>query len=215
MKQENWQRARKQEQIEKREGQILSAAEELYLSESYEKVTMQKIARKVGCSQSNMYRYFKTKEEIFLSFFIDDVELWAQETERRFTEPLSVEAFAREWTDMMRGQERLIKLNSLLYMTLERNSSREVYAHTKKALMEKLTTMTTALSRALLPLSTEEVFSLLMFMGTFAAGAWPSTQYSVMQKEVLKELELDYIRVDFFTLLEDTIQKYLKGLMGQ
>jgi len=49
---------------QERRGEILTAATELFTSEGYNRVTTRAIARKVGISQTGLYVYFKTKEDI-------------------------------------------------------------------------------------------------------------------------------------------------------
>lgn len=44
---------------------ILLEAEHLFLKKGYDRTSMQMIADKVNISKSNMYRYFKNKEELF------------------------------------------------------------------------------------------------------------------------------------------------------
>lgn len=45
---------------------ILETAKGLFLANSFEKASMNMIAKKVGISKSNLYNYFPSKEEIFL-----------------------------------------------------------------------------------------------------------------------------------------------------
>lgn len=47
-----------------RRGEILAAAKQLFLKEGYESFTTRKLAQRVGLSQTGLYVYFKSKEEI-------------------------------------------------------------------------------------------------------------------------------------------------------
>jgi AcrR family transcriptional regulator len=47
-----------------RPDEILAAAKEMFLAEGYERVTTRALAARVGLSQTGLYVYFKTKEEI-------------------------------------------------------------------------------------------------------------------------------------------------------
>jgi AcrR family transcriptional regulator len=49
---------------QERRGEILAAATELFASEGYSRVTTRALARRVGLSQTGLYIYFQTKEEI-------------------------------------------------------------------------------------------------------------------------------------------------------
>ena len=44
---------------------ILSASQKLFLQYGYEKTSIEKIARQANISKSNLYNYFKSKDEIF------------------------------------------------------------------------------------------------------------------------------------------------------
>jgi AcrR family transcriptional regulator len=47
-----------------RRGEILAAAKQLFLKQGYENFTTRKLAARVGLSQTGVYVYFKSKEEI-------------------------------------------------------------------------------------------------------------------------------------------------------
>jgi AcrR family transcriptional regulator len=47
-----------------RRGEILTAAKQLFLKEGYENFTTRKLAHRVGLSQTGVYVYFKSKDEI-------------------------------------------------------------------------------------------------------------------------------------------------------
>jgi AcrR family transcriptional regulator len=49
---------------QERRGEILAAATELFTSEGFSRVTTRALARKVGISQTGLYVYFESKEEI-------------------------------------------------------------------------------------------------------------------------------------------------------
>lgn len=44
---------------------ILSASQTLFIQHGFEKTSMEKIAREAGISKSNLYNYFRSKDEIF------------------------------------------------------------------------------------------------------------------------------------------------------
>ncbi|MGH9870076.1 MAG: TetR/AcrR family transcriptional regulator [Candidatus Polarisedimenticolia bacterium] len=45
--------------------EILDAAREAFVRDGYEGVSMRKLAERIGCSHSNLYRHFKDKEALF------------------------------------------------------------------------------------------------------------------------------------------------------
>lgn len=54
---------------------ILLSAKKLFLELGYEKSTIDKIAKKVGISKSNLYNYFRAKDEIF--YTLTDIAAYA------------------------------------------------------------------------------------------------------------------------------------------
>src|SRR6202158_906673 len=62
----SFQRARQPDQIEQRKEAILSAALFLFQEKGLENVTLADIASKVGTATSNLYRYFESREHIYL-----------------------------------------------------------------------------------------------------------------------------------------------------
>src|SRR4030042_273213 len=64
---------RKHESTKIRQRQIVDAARKVIIKYGSEHVTLKKIAKEVGISETAIYRHFKSKEEL-LSFLIDDIE---------------------------------------------------------------------------------------------------------------------------------------------
>src|ERR1700742_3036405 len=62
----NFQRARQPAQIEQRRETILHGALRLFQREGLEHVSLNDIAREVGLAKSNIYRYFESREHIYL-----------------------------------------------------------------------------------------------------------------------------------------------------
>lgn len=46
-------------------GRILAAAERLFATRPFHKVTMEEVARRAGVGKGTIYRYFRTKEDVF------------------------------------------------------------------------------------------------------------------------------------------------------
>lgn len=91
-----WQRARTDEQKEQRIAEILDAAARLQAQLDFDKITLAAIAKEANFTRSNLYKYFRSKEEIFFEFLKYDVHLWRQGLVARFdaTATCSVAEFA-------------------------------------------------------------------------------------------------------------------------
>ena len=68
-------KSRKERETELRRQIIIEAAEKLFLSEGYENTTMDEIARLSEYSKGTLYKYFKSKDELYLAIGIKTYEL--------------------------------------------------------------------------------------------------------------------------------------------
>jgi len=55
--------------------EILNGARELFERFGFKKTTMEDIAKQIGKSKSALYYYYKTKEEIFEAFILNEIEI--------------------------------------------------------------------------------------------------------------------------------------------
>lgn len=208
----DWHRARKPEQRAERERQILDAAERLFAELPYEKVTMQMVARDTGISQSNLYRYFSTREEMFLRLFIEDLGRWLDDIIVSLGRDLTVKDFAARWTEILVRQERLLELHPHLALSLERNASERVYRDTKRHFLELMNKGIPAM-RAALPFRDDgEILAFLETHLALTAGLFPMAKYSPMQEGVLADRELAALKIEFAASYRLMIETYLKGV---
>ncbi len=212
MKSRDWQRARTEDQVEQRVREIQDAAARLIKTLPYDKVTLLRIAQELDFTRSNVYRYFSTKEEIFLSMYVADMRRWSEDIEREFNKPLSIEDFTEKWTQILCRQEQLLELSPLLAVTLERNTSEEAFRKTKLFLVELLFRVVGILRKALPMLSDEQIVEFIRTQQVLFSGAWPMSRLPERQKEILRELNIEYMILDFPAFFRDTILRLLKSL---
>jgi len=81
----NWIRARQPAQKEERRQSILDAATDLLRDDRADRVSLGHIASRCGFAKSNVYRYFESKEEIFLTLYLFDTEQWIRSLAGRFS----------------------------------------------------------------------------------------------------------------------------------
>jgi AcrR family transcriptional regulator len=75
-------KSRKEREKELRERIILETAEKLFLSEGYDKTTMDEIARQSEFSKGTLYNYFSSKDELYLAIGIKAYDLIIDFTEK-------------------------------------------------------------------------------------------------------------------------------------
>ncbi len=215
MSDNNWQRARSTEQVEHRVQEILKAAESLFTTVPYENITLQKIARKAGFSQSNLYRYFKTREEIFLRIYLNDLKAWEEALAGELRKNMALESFIELWTEIFCRQERLMQLSPLLMTVLERNSSEGVYRATKLEMKKIMIRSFPLMEDALPGLSGEGVHDFMMFHGALVAGLFPMSRCTGEQKKILREIGLDTAIIEFKPAYKRAVSFYLKGFLAE
>jgi len=208
-----WKRARNSNQKDHRINDILDAASRLFHNEEYEKVTMIMIAKEANFTRSNLYRYFSTKEEIFLSLYTKDIIKWQLDIIKNISGQECVEEFVNKWTAILMKQKRLLELSPYLALNLEKNSSRNVYIEVKKTIKELTIDLIPLLSKILPSLRQKDLIDLLLTSQVLVAGLWPMCNYSQMQLDVLNSLELDSFQLEFETFFNKAFTAYIVGLL--
>ena len=84
----DWQRARRPEQKEERSAAILNAAAVLLDARGINGTSLNAIARAVGLSKANLYRYFESREAMLLELMLREQAAWADELSE-LLEPLA------------------------------------------------------------------------------------------------------------------------------
>lgn len=219
-----WQRARTDEQRQTRVHSVLSAAAALFDRLPYEEVSLGKIAAEAGFTRSNLYRYFSSREEIFLELYRMDLDAWLSE----FTAELDAESAERDagaslsaaerltsfvalWTQVLLRQQRLMRLTPLLSISLERNSSEEQYRAFKEFTADLMQRAAAIIRRRLPALSDSTLYRFFLVHQALVAGAAPMCRYNEMQRRVLESPSLAHLRVDFEGLYSSVMLAYLRG----
>ena len=213
MSKESWQRARSYEQIQERIDTILDAAGRVFQHQPYENVTMQMIAKEATFTRSNLYRYFNTREEIFITLFMKDIDTWIKQVKSMVRAEMDLETFVKTWTQILCRQERLLELSPLLSVSLEQNTSEEIYRQTKLILFERMSEAIPVLQRVLPLLTVAQGFEFLLLHQSLVAGLWPMSQYTDMQRQVLAENELQLLEIDFASFYENAILMITRGML--
>lgn len=208
-----WKRARSKHQKEERIKEILSAAASLFHSLSFEKVSILLIAKEAGFTRSNIYRYFKTKEEIFLELYIEDVIEWKHQILNSVVGDETPEEFVNLWVKILIKQERLLELTPLLALNLEKNSSESIYFKTKKRIYKEVEEVGKIISDLFPNLDYESIIQFLITQHALVAGLSPMCRYNDMQEKVLKENNLNNLKLNFIKHYHSSILSYFNGLL--
>lgn len=214
MKKEKWVRARSDEQKEIRVQEIVSATERLYSKHRYEEITFVQIANEAGFTRSNLYKYFSSKEEIFLEFLKHDMEIWKSDLLKNFRKSdYSVDEFAEIWIDLLQKNKRLTELTSILYLHLEKEVSYDSLLDFKRTFTKDFEQVIAHLAGKIKGFTINKVPEFLSLQSMIGVGLYQMTDLSENQKKILKLPEFCQWKVDFRQKFVQTIIYILEGLL--
>lgn len=172
-----WQRARRPEQIAERRSSILAATRELLDEGGLEAAGLNAIARRVGLSKANLYRYFESREAILLELMLDEFRDWCEEVGRALacmkkTGPGQIEPVARLLADQHAARPRLGRLFHALPGIIEHNISLETAIAFKSSALHLLEDLSRRLARVFPEFGEEDAAQFLMHWYMGICGAW-------------------------------------------
>ena len=214
-----WKRARSPEQKAERERDILDAAANLFLDKGFDKASMRAIGCKAGLSKGNLYRYFKTKEEVFLKLYAEDFETWLDELEAAMAHKAG-QGDLRWLADLVANslvtRPRMGGLTALLAGVLERNVPWEVLLQFKEQIVERAIRLTAAIHHAVPAISEEQAVRFVRMVHFYSAGLWPAAHPPPELERALASSELlSQFHTDFEQELSLSIRTILAGILEQ
>jgi len=211
-----WERARSEEQKEQRIAGIIEATARLYETRSFEEITFVLIAKEAKFTRSNLYKYFSSKEEIFLEFLSHDIGLWRKDVMANLKPGTihSVKEFASKRVRLLVRHERLIKLMSILHNALEKNVSIEKLTEFKRGAKEELFVLADVLCRLFPNLTIEKAANFLDLQIASAVGLFQMTDLSEIQQQILDDPEFAVLKLDFATCFQESVEYLLNGILG-
>lgn len=211
----NWVRARSDDQIEQRLSEIIDATARLYEKNRFEDISFATIAKEANFTRSNLYRYFETKEEIFLELIKYDITNWRKDILETFAayQFTSAQAFAKTWVDLSMKHQRMTKLFTILYTLLEEKSSLEALTAFKKKVMEELGMVAEFLSKALPFPSIEAATNFLLVQLSLSIGAYPMIDLTEKQRIAMNNVGMVSDPQYFKDIFISAITYMLEGLI--
>jgi AcrR family transcriptional regulator len=208
----DWVRARSDEQIEQRINEIVDATARLYEENRFEDITFAMIAKEANFTRSNVYRYFQTKEDIFLELMKHDIEVWRKDALERFSDgnPSFHEA-AEVSMELILKHKRMVSLLTILFTLLEPNASLEALTAFKKKITEEIGMVAQFLSTILPFPSVEAAAEFLSAQSYLAIGAFPMMNLTQKQKEAMQVIGEEIDPAYYRERLWHSIELLLRG----
>ncbi len=216
----SWERARTSEQKEARINEVMAAARRLLLKQGFESVSLSQIASELSFGRTNLYKYFESKEEIYLKLLSEEIAQFGRRLTKAREAAQSDEAdpvdnFVHLWTEHLKKEKAMLLLMSLAGNILEKNCSDRI-------LLESKTAMAAASLQSFVPfvqsyfphLSEEAASDLLTSLIVTANGLFPFCGLNNRQKQLLRKEGLGSLVHEFDESYKHMITGYLRGVKG-
>ena len=214
----NWQRARTDEKKNERKEAIHQAAFTLFKKKGYEDVSFNSIAKEAGFTKSNMYRYFSSREEIFLNIFSDLFKIWTDDCIKGL-QTLKQEAeapdFAKIWVTSFLSHPQFLDLTPLLFVSLEKNSSYEQLFQFKNLAKNLLYQVSIEICRVYPDITGENAFKFLNLSYAATSGYWAASAQNEVLEKIYQQEMLKDLKIDFEKDLTDSIEIIIKGIRAK
>jgi TetR/AcrR family transcriptional regulator len=210
----SWERARRPYQVAERREAILLAASRLVDEAGIEGAGLSAIAREVGLSKANLYRYFESREAVLLALLKDEMVSWAEGVRARVEAMGKVTAFTLAQTLALsyEGRERYCALFSSLASVLEQNLGAETIRAFKSDSMQLIGDIVALLERRVPEIEPAVWIEFLLQHAMYLAGLWPHCYPSETVRSVLDDDQFAVLRFNFAESIQRQSECYLKGI---
>ena len=207
-------RARTDEQKEVRYAEIIAAAKRLFDGMGYDEITLASIAKEAEFTRSNLYKYYKTKDEIFLEIIIGYMAAWREDLQQSFQgKEFSINEFAHIMARSYREHEKLLDSLTVLFVFIEKNVSLENLTEFKRGLKQEMEALVEMLCQAMPALSPQQALEFIIMQVAAANGLYPMTTLTEKQQQAANDSGLGDLHGSFEIRLEHILAGYLKGIL--
>ncbi len=208
-------RAVTHEQKQMRRADLLKVAMACFADTSYDDISMAAIAAEAGVAKGTLYLYFRSKEEMFLALYEEELARWFEELDAALEHNrrgASFDGIVQLMSDSLHGRAAFLRLIAILHTVLERNVDRATALRFKTSLRERML-RTGALLEACLPfLKAGQGADLLLKINALVIGFEHLAEPSSVVRDVLQEPDMALFRVNLTEQLLATLRTLLMGL---
>jgi AcrR family transcriptional regulator len=211
-----FQRARRPEQKQQRQDDILDAARELALRRGVRDVTLTDVADRVGIHKSALLRYFETREQILLELTARAWREWVSSLSDELAgaapgdRGLVADVVARSFT----SRPLLCDLIAHTPLNLERHVSVAAVRRYKLTSLGAIAGAVEAINRALPELTAGECREFISAMASLAGAMWQiANPPPALADLYVTDPELAHACVDLLPRLRRTAEIMLAGLV--
>ena len=208
-------RAMTEEQKQLRRADILKVALHRFTLTPYDQLSMADTAEEVGVAKGTLYLYFRSKEEMFLAVYTDELNAWFDELDRELGAAqgeASIAAFLQVLGDSLARRPQLLRLIAILHTVLEQNVDYATAKRFKGWLKERFMKTGGLIERYLPFLKAGQGTELMLRIDALIIGFQHLASPSGVMREVLAEEDMALFRIDLQKALLGTLGTLLMGL---
>jgi AcrR family transcriptional regulator len=198
-----------------RRDEFIAAARQLFIAQQ-RLPTVADIAEHTGLAKGTVYRYFQSKEHIFLPLLAADFAALFCQMEQLIEQlPASMsqaaEPFARGYLQLLQQSATLLPLLAMLNAVLEQNLPQQALLAFKQQLAQALETLGVKLAARYAELTPASACQLLLHSYALTLGLYQSTQLPPSVQALLQHAGLKQLQWDFATELTTAIRQQWAG----
>ncbi|MDX1392145.1 MAG: TetR family transcriptional regulator [Rheinheimera sp.] len=204
---------------QQRRSDFIATARQLF-SATQSLPTVADIASAAGLAKGTVYRYFHSKEEIFIALLQDDFQaLFSALKAQLATLPgdniATAQSFAGLYCAQIQRRPTLLPLAAMLNAVLEQNLPPPVLRQFKQLLATALDQLGQALAQRVTAISAADASQLLLHTYGLTLGLWQTLHYPAAVQALLQSApELSTLQRDFATELEQAVRQLWLGALG-
>ncbi|MEM1415930.1 MAG: TetR family transcriptional regulator [Myxococcota bacterium] len=210
-----WQRARSDEQKEQRRRALLEAAARLHEAQPLDAISLSAIAREANVSKANVYRYFESREDLFLDLMLESSGGWARTLRTRLAElegRADGDAVAQALVSSVLEHPRFARLAAVLTTVLEANVGVERVVRFKTELMGLVAELVPPVQAVFPGWEAEHASELLQAAWMMTVALWPAAHPAPAVREALKRPELAHACVTFEPTMKAMLKTQIRGI---
>lgn len=208
-------RARSAGEKDVRRDQVVESAARLFERDEYEAVTMARVADEAGVAKGTPYRYFASKEALFLEVLTREIDSWFSELVPRVERAPATAPFRRLpalVAGSLSNRALLAKLLPLLHAVLERNIDAETALRFKRRLAGIMGPAARAFERHLPGARPGDGFTLLLRTHALTVGLLQMSRPPAAVRAALEsDPALAPFDLDFSAELEASLGAMVRG----
>ena len=214
----DYQRAYSAEHKAERLEEIKAATDRLFVAQGFHGVTLASIAKELGWSRGNLYRYAHTKEEIFLDLYRDRSAAYVRAIARAFpapavtAEPLPAAEFARRWAEVTDRHHDYLRYQTLLTSVIETNVPLDVLTAFKRDLETDVQGAIAVVQRQVPGLGVEAASTAYRALVYHAAALHGHLHGAPTQMQAMQAAGMPLPEGGFCGELADFVEIYLTGV---